>query len=203
MTDYYCQVKGTYGGTASWSFGMNVTSNQGEASLLTTWTNAWSTAWNSNTFGLQTLYPTGTEINELTVATVDQNYKQVSKSIQAVAYAGTSTADTLPYQEAIVVSLRTAMIGRHARGRFFLPAMAEDAVNGDILVLAAQTRVKASITSVQTSIQADGSTFFVVHKPTKNPPTVAGPKYVVTNFLVSNKPARQSRRTAKIRPSYL
>lgn len=202
MTDYYCQVKGSYAGAASWSFGLRVTSNQAQASLLTTWQNAWTNAWTNATYGLATMYPTGTEITEYSVATLDANYKQVSKSLAAVSQPGTSTDDTLPYLNSIVVSTRTAMIGRHARGRFFLPSPGESSINNNVVTSAAVTRVKSAVESVKTAIQADGSTFFVVHVPTITPPTVAGPKYVITDFLVSNKPARQSRRVSKIQPTY-
>lgn len=203
MSDYYAQVHGNYGQGSRWSFGLHITSNQALASLLTTWANAWGNAWTNGTYGLETIYPTTTEIDQYTVALLDANYRQTQKAVATVAAAGTSTDDTLPFQEAVCISLRTAMIGRHARGRFYLPALAETAVNGDVLTPAVMTRVSSAVKSVQASIIADGSTVFVVHKPTVNPPTVAGPKYVVTDFLVSNKPARQSRRVRKIRPTYL
>lgn len=202
MTDYYCQVSGNYNGTANWSFALNVTSTQAEQPLLNTWSTLWQNAWTNATYGLDTLYATTVNITQLSVATVDQNYKQISKSRTTSTLSGTSTDVTLPYQNALVVSLRSAMVGRHSRGRFYLPAPVESSITNNTLTAAAITRVKSAVESVRVGIIADGSTIFVVHKPTKNPPTVPGLKYVIQDFLVSNKPARQSRRANHQKASY-
>src|SRR5437870_4801599 len=113
--------------------------------MLAAWSNAWNLAWADATNGLETLYPTTTKIDKTTVSQVDSAYRQTQKRSNTENLVGTSTADTLPFQEAIVVSLRSDFVGPKTRGRFYLPAMAEDAVNGDILVLPAQTRVKGAV----------------------------------------------------------
>ena len=203
MTDYYAQVHGNFGQGSTWSFGLNITSNRDLPTMLAAWSNAWNLAWADATNGLESLYPTTTKIDRTTVSQVDSAYRQTQKRSNTENLVGTSTSDTLPFQEAIVVSLRSDFVGPKTRGRFYLPAMAEDAVNGDILVLPAQTRVKGAVMGGKQAIEADGSTFFVVDKKKVIPPLLPPIKYVITSFEVSNKPARQSRRTRKIKPSYL
>lgn len=204
MTDYFAQVYGQYTADIAWSFGLHITSAQAEATLLTTWENAWNAAWNDGTHGLKVLYPTTTEITSYSVATLDGSYNQVTKSRVASTQAGTATGDSLPYLNATLVSLRSASVVRSGRGRFYLPAMEETFVNADVLISTAVTRTSAAVLAVKAAIEADGSTVFVVRKPKPKevPPVPAGPKYIITSWLVSNKPARQSRRVRKVRPVY-
>jgi hypothetical protein len=204
VTDYYAQVYGQFSTDIAWSFGMHITSAQAESALLTTWSNAWNAAWTDGTHGLQTLYPTTTEITSYSVATLNAIYEQTTKSRLAATHAGTSTDDSLPYLNSTLVSLRSTSVNRHGRGRFFLPAMVETVVNNDVLIDTAVTRTSAAVNAVKTAIQADGSTVFVVDKgqPHAIPPVPVGPKYVITSWLVSNKPSRQSRRVRKVRPVY-
>lgn len=203
MSDFHATVHGTYGNGTNWSFGTNITSNQTGQGLLTTWANAWGTAWGNATNGLETLYPTTTSITGYRVALMDGNYSQTSAWTQTVSAPGVAVGDSLPFQEAVCVSLRGNQIGRHARGRFYLPALEETFVNDNVITSSALSRLSGAVNVVRAQVIADGSTFFVYARPKKNPATPAGPKYVITQFLVSNKPARQSRRVRKIQPTYL
>lgn len=203
MTDYYMQVHGEYGGTLGWSFGQHITSGASESALCAEWHNAWNTAWTSGAFGMDTLYPTATTINDVTVATLNGTMHEVSKSELALALPGISSSDTLPWQESVVVSWRGLAIQRYGRGRWYLPALAEDQVNGDIVITTAATRIKTAVQSVYTAMTTDGSTFFVVNKKPLKDGTPAFRKTVVTTPLVAQKPARQSRRVRKVPTSYV
>lgn len=207
MADYYAQVQGHYASGRRWSFGWHITSNQSPSALMTTWDAAWLAAWTDGTHGLEALYPTGTVLDGYTVATLDSNYNWTSKVIATASLAGTSVADELPELNACVISLRSTSTLRAGRGRNYLPAFAEDQVNGDVIIPTAVTRVSGAVRAVQTAIQADGSTIFVArrgvpHPKPPNPVVLPGPKFVITTILTSNKPARQSRRTRKVRPTY-
>ena len=139
------------------------------------------------------------------VSTLDSNYNEVSKTQSTLALPGTNTSDSLPFLVAEVVSLRSNLIGARTRGRTFLPAMAEDQINNDLVIPAAVTRISAAVRAVQSAIQADGSTIFVAKRgqPSAPIPIPPGPKFVITTLLTSNKPARQARRTRKVRATYL
>ena len=204
MTDYYAQVYGKYTTDISWSFGLHITSSQAESALLTTWSNAWHAAWTDSGHGLNLLYPTTTGITGYSVATLNGIYEETSKSRATSTDVGTASGDSLPFLNATLVSLRSTSVSRHGRGRFFLPAMVETSVNADVLDSGDAARTSTAVNSVKTAIQADGSTIFVVDKgkPHAIPPVPAGPKFVITQWLVSNKPARQSRRVKKVRPVY-
>lgn len=203
MTDFFCRVGGIYAGPWPWSFGWKVTSNQLEANLLTTWTNAWEAAWTDAAHGLQTLYPVGTEITEFKVVTLGPTGRHMTASTNVASLVGTAAGDTLPYLNATLVSLRSGGLQKTNRGRTYLPAMEETNVNGDILIPASQGRTSAAVNAVFSAIKADGSSVFVW--PTKLPKSGVSlyTKTVITEMKVSNKPARQSRRVRRITPSYI
>jgi hypothetical protein len=181
---------------------MHITSNQSEAALLTTWNNAWSSAWTDAGHGLDALYPAGTVLEGTSVATLNGTMHEVTKTPGTLNLPGTAVGDTLPYLNATLLSLRSASVQRHARGRIFLPAMEESFVNNDVLIPASVTRVSLAAQAVKAAITADGSTIFVTNKKPLKDGTPAFGKTIITTILVSNKPARQSRRTRKIQPVY-
>jgi len=203
VTDYYLQLKGTFAGGVPWSIGQHYTSNANETTVASTWQSAWADAYTNSSYGLQTLYPVATSAQEITVATLNASMHEVSKTVLAAVHPGTSAADTLPYQEAVVVSWRGISIQRHGRGRWYLPALAEDEVNGDVVIDNAAGRIKNAITALKNNMTADGSTFFVTNKKPLKDGTPAFQKVVVTTPLVAKKPARMSRRTRKIANVYV
>jgi hypothetical protein len=206
MTDYYCQVHGVFANGSTWSTGMHVTSNQAESALLTTWSAAINNAWTNATYGLNALYPVGTNVTAVSVATLGPTMRETSKSFLATSYPGTATGDTLPYLNAAVISLRSRNIQKKGRGRLFLPAFEETNVNNDVVIPTATARMKSAWSAVLTAIQADGSTVFVFNRKDTSalhPPIIpAFTKEVITTLFASNKPARQARRTKKIAAVY-
>jgi hypothetical protein len=203
VTDYYAQMHGQFAGGIPWSTGLHITSNQSESALATTWSNAIQNLWTDGANGIETLYPLTTSLTQVTVATLNATMHEVTKTRIPKSIPGTSTADTLPYQEAVVISWRGNSVQRRGRGRMYLPALAEDQVNNDAVITAAGNRLKAAFTALASAIQADGSTIFVFpKKPTKDG-TPAFTKTVVTTPLVALKPARMSRRVRKVAPEYL
>lgn len=203
MTDFYAQMHGTYGNGDGWSTGLRITSNQTPDALLTTFSNAWIAAWTNGTYGLNTLYHTDTTTTEYTVAPLDGNMREVTKSVLTSITPGTSSDTALPNDNAIVVSLRSPYIGKSRRGRAFLPAPVEGIVSAGQYTSASMTRVKTAFQSVLTAIQADGSTVFVTNlKPLKDL-TPAFRKTVITSILVARKTATQTRRTDREASNYV
>lgn len=206
MADYYCRAEGNFTTDLEWGIGRHITSAQSPSALLTTWTNAWVSAWTDGTHGLDALYPTTTTISRFSVATLDGLYLQVAKVEGTSSHAGTSTGDSQPYSDSTLVSLRSlTQIGKHARGHFFLPAMDETYWDANTFNATQAARASVAVNTVRTAIQADGSTFFVVdvgnHRAV--PPVLPGPKYVMdAPWRVSNKASSQRSRTKKIRPTY-
>lgn len=209
MPDYYMQVLGEYTSSLGWSFGQHITSSSSEASLAASWHLAWTGAWTDGSFGLQTLYPTGTAITEVTVATLSASMKELSKTRLALAEAGIASDDTLPFQNSVCVSWRGTNIQRYGRGRWFLPAPIETIINNNVLTNTAATRIKNAVNYVYSQMSAGGNTFFVTNKKdiidkvTHAVLVPAFTKQIVTTPFVATKPARQSRRVRKVPSSYV
>lgn len=203
MSDYRATVHGTYGNGINWSFGLNITSLQTGQGLLATWANAWAGAWAGGSTGIETLYPTTTAITKYRVVLYDALWGGASFWEQNVTAPGTAVGDTLPFQESVVVSTRGNTMGGKGRGRFYMPALEETQVNNNLVISAAASRLSAGVNLVKAGVIADGSSFFVFKRPNRKLGTPAGPKYPVTVFEVSNKPATQKRRTRKILPTYV
>lgn len=201
MTDYYCQVHGVYADGSTWSTGMHVTSGQTATGLLATWGTAINNAWTNATYGLDAILPTGTVAKSVSVATLGPTMKEVAKVVATFTYPGLATGDTLPYLNSAVVSLRSNNIQKKGRGRLYMPAFEETNVNNDVVIPTAVARLKSAWSSVLTAINADGSTVFVFNRKDtsdKHPPVIpAYTKEVITNILISNKPARQARRVKR------
>ena len=203
MADYYCQVDGVFANGRSWTFGVHVTSAQNISTLLTTWNSAWTAAWNSGANALKQFYPVGTEVAQTTVALLDATFHETQKQAQPNSIPGTATGDTLPIQEAVVVSERSLNIQKHGRGRFYLPALEETFVNNNVVDPTALGKISAAVNSVKTAIQADGSSIFVVSKKPHKDGTGQYVKTPIIQWKVSNKPARQSKRNNKSTPVYV
>jgi len=203
VTDYFCQMKGQFAGGIPWSTGMHITSNQSESALSTTWSNAIQNLWTDGTNGIETLFPIPTSLTSVSVATLNATMHELTKAVTPKIIAGTSTADTLPFQEAVVISLRGNSVRKNGRGRMYLPALAEDQVNNDAVIGAAGTRLKAAFTALFAAINADGSTVFVFPRKDTKGGVPAFTKTVVTRPLVALKPARMSRRVRKVAPEYM
>jgi hypothetical protein len=195
--DYYAQVVGQYANGRSWSTARHIRSNQSLASLLVTWQNAWTAAWNDAAHGLNAIYPVGTSVTDFTVAQLGPAMQQTAKVENGAALPGTDVANSLPTFNSIVISWRAATIGRHDRGHMSLPAPAEDVVVQDKLTGPTIARVKAAIVAVQTAIQADGSTFFVVNRLPLKDGTPPGSVVTLTTPLVRDKLGKQAKRYRK------
>jgi len=202
MTDFKAEVHGEYAGAHPWSFGMHITSAQSESTFAATWANMWNNVWTNATYGIETLYPTTTQITSTSVATLNATMKEVTKTVTGAVLPGTATGDSLPYLNSTLISLRSNGIQRHQRGRIYLPAMEETFVNIDVLIPAAVSRLVSAMSNVLLTIGADGSTIFVTNRLSLKDLTPPFQKTVITRLLVSDKPARQSRRARKIPAVY-
>lgn len=191
------RVNGVYAGGGKWSFGFRVTSTQSLAALATTMTNAWVAAWTDGTHGLKLIYPAGTNMASVTVASLDATMKQTFKITTPAAEVGASGGTSTGYASSVVVSMRSTGIKRWQRGRFKLPAPDPQFVTDDRLTATPGGHVSTAVNSVKTAIQADGSTVFVCGlKDHKLLPGTAFVKTVIDlPFEVADKLGTQRNRT--------
>lgn len=208
MPNYKLEVHGHFSAAVTWSTGVKVNSPQDLATILATWKSAWETTWSDGTHGLNILYPTTTGVDQYRAYLLDSNFRSTQVATDTSTKVGTGTADSLPWETAIVVSLRSAATGAKGRGRMKMPAIVETSVNANVLDHGDGARIKDALNAVKAAIQADGSTMFVAKPgrpatarvPIAVPP---GPIYTVLTLEVSDKPGSQKNRVKKIKPVYL
>jgi hypothetical protein len=197
MTDYYARVHGHFENLDPWSTGLHITSNQTRTSLLTTFSNAWIAAWTNGTYGLETLYHTDVVMDGWDVYELDARLKGLFKASLLSAQPGTSS-DTPPANEqTTLVEWSAPLINKRGRGFSRLPGLVEGVLVNGSYTSTAGTRVKTAMQSIQTAIQADGSTIFVAPTNVKVPPKDGTPLYtktVLTALRVSLKPGSATRR---------
>ncbi len=209
MALYRCVAYGIYDSGRTWSFRQHFSSSAALATVQSDWAAQSAAAWTDGTHGLQTLYPTTTVFNRARTYGLFLTLgppilvKASTAAENAFTHAGTSTADGMPDQDAIVVSLRTAGVGVNNRGRTYLPAMDEVIVVGDILGSTPATRVTTAMTALRAGMAAAGHTQVIFNdRPTVHDPVTATTK-PVTSCETDRVIRTQRRRVRKLAAQYV
>lgn len=202
MADYVCFVRGTLPNGRSWSTERRITSNQSPSALLTTWSNAWTTAWNLAATGLAVMYDANTKITQFEVGTLNASMRKIAKVTDGVNLVGTDAGNPYAASNTVVVGWESTVTQPWGVGNQKLPPPTETFIDGDVLTNTAGTNFKAAIQSVQTAIQADGSTFFVAPPFATEGGQPAFAKTVLTSFRVREQLGTDRKRTKKEPKTY-
>lgn len=128
-------LNGTFTGEV-WSFGLhtlgNVTTSFAEASWVTAVGEFWTDAGPMFAADVDTSTTSTAELDQLTG-------KQITRVETGSALSGSAASESLPYQCAPAVSLRTNLATRAGRGRFYAPSLAVEFVAGGKMTGPAQT----------------------------------------------------------------
>lgn len=202
MTDYVAFVRGTLPNGRPWSTARKITSTQSPTALLTTWQNAWTTAWNLAVTGLKVQYDALTKITQFEIGTLNANMHKIAKSTATVNLIGTDAGDPLGANDTIVVLWESTVTQRYGHGFNRLPAPTENFAADGVITATGGANVKAGITSIQTAIQADGSTFFVAPLFLTESGQPAFAKTVLTTFQVRQQLGTERKREQKVPKTY-
>jgi|SRR5215471_16211837 len=204
MTNYRCQVNGLLGASLPWSFSTYWQSSSSESSVQGQWHSAIDTFFNGTTpTGVKTLMNADVTVTETTTSTMSSTFHQTTLTPNTESIAGTDTHDSLPWQDAVVVTHRTALRNRSGHGRFYLPPFGNDTVVAHILTSASQTIVRDAWQAVRNSMVGAGHTQIVLNKRPLKDGTAAFTIKTVTGFDVPNKLGVQRRRISKVVPTRL
>lgn len=80
------------------------------------------------------------------------------------AVAGTNASDPLPPQTALCITLRTALVGQHYRGRVYLPGFGET-VNTSSGAASSGSNAVSFVTAIKTALQGSGMDLGVISRP--------------------------------------
>lgn len=202
MADYVAFVRGTLPNGRPWSIGRKITSTQSPSALLTTWQNAWTSAWNLAVTGLKVVYDANTKITQFEVGTLDAQMRKVAKTVANVSLVGTDGGDPISANNSVVIYWTSAVTQKYGHGFNSLPPVTENFVNGLVISATGGANIKAAIASVQTAVNADGSTFFVAPRFLTESGQPAFVKTVLTAFEVRQQLGDRSEREEKVSKTY-
>lgn len=158
MAKVRLRASGTWNGSEVWNFGLHVDTQRSIGDAAAAWAAALTEAWSgagTPAGALQTLYNPDVVMTEATAAEILLvSGKQQGKSAVVLNLPGTSAEEQLPPQCAVVVSTRTLVFNKAGRGRFYLPAMAANAIEGGRIATAAQTVVVNAAERLFTALKA-------------------------------------------------
>lgn len=211
MTTFRCTASGVQPSGRRFSFRTHFTSALSVAAVQSDWNSAINGAWTVGASALQAFFPTGTIVEltkteELVLTAVTSPRFTGNKlfaavqAIDTVTLPGTGTGDSLPDQNAILVSLRTPETGRTNRGRLHLPAPIDSLVTAGAISSTTAGHVSTAITGVRTNMASAGHTMVLVtyklgHTLLPVGRTIAV-STVVTDEVVRTQRKRNKRRLA-------
>jgi len=196
MTIFRAVASGVFASGETWSWRQHLQSSSPLANVLSDWGTQVSSAWTNGTHGLETLYPTGTVLNRVTVAELSPLMREGAKQETVLALPGTGAGDSLPEQVCILVSLRGSDVGAKNRGKNHLPAPDETAATGGDLGATNGTRVTTAMTALYSGMRTAGH-LPVVYNTATNPhdPVLFTVKVMVDQF--ADRILRSQRRRTK------
>lgn len=190
MALFRCTALGALPSGRNWSFRMHFTSGSSVTAVEAAWLTAMTAAWSTNANPLKAIYPAGTTLEttktEALGTVVFPGPPAVTKLLASAvssdnpAIAGTSANPAMNDQDAIVVSLRSAVVGRHGRGRIHLPAPDRTLVTASELDATTAAHISTDIIGVLTSMTAGGHSPVVVNYTAGKAGTPVGSTVAIT-----------------------
>jgi hypothetical protein len=186
------QFRMTFGGERTMNrIHINVLTEPTEAICLSVAT-ALAVWWTNN---VDTITTNQLSLREVYVKSLhEQNGPEASYSTGFPA-PGLLTADPLPNSNSIVVSLRTGLTGRSARGRWFWQGLVEAQVDHNTVQSATLTAIDGAMENLKTAITSLGYLWVVVSFFNNGGPRSGGPVYFpITAVLFTDSTVDSQRR---------
>lgn len=203
MPLYRATMSGVFPDGRTWSSRLTLYSAASTASTLATWATALTGFWTDATHGVQTLYPVGTVLSLATMATLDTTMREGEKLSQPLTLPGTNVGDSLPAQDAILVSLRGTAVGKKNRGRMYLPGPADTVATVGEMDATSTTRVATAIRQLFADMRAAGATFYVYNAKASTHDPIPFTLKVITTEVVDRFIRSQRRRQEKNKAIYV
>lgn len=199
MTVYRAVASGTFTSGETWSFRQHFDSPAAISVVSADWSTNIQNFWTNATFGVETLYPTGTSLTETSVAALSGvPFREGLKQVAPQTLPGTGAGDSLPEQTCVLVSLRAAAVGRKNRGRIHLPALMETVVTGGEINSTESTRVSTAINALYDGMRIAGHTPVIYNvKASVDDPVAQTLKTIVTEEV--DRVTRSMRQRTKSR----
>lgn len=175
MALFRLRVSGSWNGGETWTFGLHASAASSTATVADALQVAATQMWSGSgtpAGALNTLYSEDVVLTTLTASELDfANGRQLTRADRDVNLPGVATADSLPPQNAVVISLRTELAQAGGRGRYYLPSPALTASAGGRIAPAAQALIVAATTRFFASLRSATINPVVYRRPRPNFPS--------------------------------
>lgn len=203
MPLYRATMSGVFPDGRTWSNRVTVGNPATTSATLAFWDAAVNAYWTDATHGVQTLYPVGTVLTATSMAVLDSTMREGEKLGTTHVLPGTNVGDSLPAQDAILVSLRGPAVGKKNRGRMYLAGPADTVAIVGEMDNTSTTRVSTSIKALFNDMRANGSTFYVYNTKVSTHDPVLFTLKTITDEKVDRFIRSQRRRQEKNRAIYV
>lgn len=197
MVFYLHKAEGTLGGSFAWSFGAISSATATEAAAETAWAAGIAALFNAAAFNA--FLASDVELTLTSTSTATALFKQTTKTETTHAIAG-AAAQSLPYQVAEVVTLRTNLATKYGHGRLYLPPLGTGALAtaGFVLSTAATDAIVAAVNAAFAAWAGTLNIQILHRKAPIGGGVAAMTTTPVSSGDVSNKFAIQKRRADKL-----
>lgn len=166
MTLYRCTASGVTGSGRAWSIRLHFVSGSTLSTVQSDWDTQFSAAWSTITNPIKAIMHTTTVLTlvkteSLAVVTYPgtpgvQKLRATAIAQNTLSIAGTSANPALPDQNAVLVSLRSAVPGREGRGRIHLPAPDQTLVTDGAISSTVAGHMTTALGGVRTGMASAG-----------------------------------------------
>jgi hypothetical protein len=203
MAFFLAQASGLLNGDFPWSINSVLSSNNTESAVLASWDPAVRGIFTDA--GFKAYIPTTVTIEETSVSTASEQFKQTTKTTFAASTPGDSADVALPFHTCEIVTWRTPYATKWGRGRWYFPPLAVNALAADgfTILAAAQTAMQGALNAYFASVGAAYTHVILHKKATAGSARAAYTTDPVSAADIPNIFAVQRRRADKLVPSRL
>ena len=201
MTNFRAQMYGLIGGALPWSSGLYMSGALPEATLATDWNDGVGNLFGTAVNGLKNFMSADVTLTGTSVTTLNATMHQTTITRLDQPITGVDANASLPWNNAEVITTRSAFATKWGHGRLYMPPFAEDQIVAHVIKGATVASMIIVFEALFAALVGAGATPFVFNKKTRKDGT---PPYTITDltgFDISNKPAVQRRRVSKVVPT--
>jgi hypothetical protein len=137
---------------------------------------------------------------EVLIDTIRMTSLHTQNDIQLVSpvnIQGLQTGGAMPNEVTFCVSLRSAVIGRSARGRFYVLALARDVVTDNRISATQRTNLVNAVQGLRNALEAAAFPMTIVSYVNNGAPRAGGPVYFLVTSTTSQDDIVDSQRRRK------
>jgi len=179
-----------------------LTGGVSEATLSGTFNTAANTLFSTAADGIQNFMCSDVATTVTEVATLSATMKEISKTTAALAFTGTASGNSLPWDSAYIERYTFPGVKKSQRGLTHLPPLAQSTLATHAMTPAVAESLQDVFDVFFPFIHTSGVQSFVFNAKVLKDGTAAYTKQFPTGYEISDKPGSVEARADKVLPTY-